>query len=125
MFTCCFGSSKSYNDISEVDPDSQYRSGLRYLKADKPTKAFECFQAAANANHAKAQFELANCYFLKRGTGQDEGKAKEWCEAAVKNGCGEKAQDFLKVLNAKPGSGSMVINIDPETGNMIVGFKSN
>jgi TPR repeat protein len=70
--------------------DVQYSLGLRYAKknADPESlkKAFECFQRAANQNHASAQCRLGYCYTNGTGTVPNQQKAFAWYEKAAKQG---------------------------------------
>lgn len=46
-------------------------SGLESVKAGDHEAAFECFQASAQQNYSKAQYNVGVCYEMGRGVRKD------------------------------------------------------
>ena len=75
-------------------PDAQYELGVRYMKEEDYTRAFECFSKAAEQGDAKAQGGLGELYYKGLGVKQNYTEAFKWFSKAYKQG-NAKAQTFL------------------------------
>lgn len=75
-------------------PDAQYELGVRYVKEEYYTRAFECFSKAAEQGDAKAQEGLGELYYKGLGVEQNYTEAFKWFSKAYKQG-NTKAQTFL------------------------------
>ncbi|WP_455208630.1 tetratricopeptide repeat protein [Kaarinaea lacus] len=84
------------------DPHEYYQLGLAALTGERGTrqldKAAEYFQSAAQANHGKAQYQLAMLYKQGIGVEQNDRLYKMWLEKAANAGVQSAARD-LRALN--------------------------
>ncbi|MFQ5757517.1 MAG: tetratricopeptide repeat protein [Acidiferrobacterales bacterium] len=71
-----------------------FRRGNRHFLAKNATKAIWCYQLAANAGHARAQYNLGLMYLKGEGLPRDALYGLEWPGKAAKNG-DKKAQALL------------------------------
>jgi len=79
------------------DADAQYKLGNYFAQDEKMFEAVGWWQAAAEQNHASAQFNLGVAYLKGGVLPKDDKKAKQWFKKAAKQG-NQKAKDTLKKL---------------------------
>lgn len=69
-----------------AEAEKNYQKGNELLKAQKPEKALACYEKAAEAGHAGAQYNMGAFYAEGRVVEQDYQKAVEWFEKAAEQG---------------------------------------
>lgn len=68
------------------EAEKNYQKGNDFLKAQKLDKAMACYEKAANAGHAGAQYNMGAFYAEGKVVEQDYKKAAEWFEKAAEQG---------------------------------------
>ena len=71
------------------EPDKLFEAGKIYDSIKKYSKAFACYQQAAQKGHIQAMYELALCYDFPKGCKQDLDKAFKLCLDLAKKGLPE------------------------------------
>jgi hypothetical protein len=92
--------------------DSRYRDGLEALQRQDYGRAHELIRAAAEAGHARAQYQFGIMCANAEGVPLDYVEAANWIRAAAEQGLGQ-AQSLLAWLHA---SGFGVAQDDAEAG---------
>ncbi|XP_053370051.1 death ligand signal enhancer [Clarias gariepinus] len=72
--------------------------GLESAKAGDHKAAFECFQASAQQNYSKAQFNIGVCYEMGHGVGKDLSKALQYYKRAALTGHPQAQYRWAKLL---------------------------
>lgn len=88
---------KSKRDLE--DPEDLFIAGLKIFPDDKKG-AFEKISAAANKNHARAQFHLALMLAEGLGCEKDARSASEWLEKAFANGYSYQEADYTAMCGS-------------------------
>ncbi len=78
--------------------EAAFKRGNRYLVAKEAMKAISCYQRAATAGHAGAQYNLGLMYLKGEGVARDALKGLGWIEKAADGG-DEKAQQLLQRID--------------------------
>ena len=69
-----------------AEAEKNYQKGNELLKAQKLDKALACYEKAASAGHAGAQYNMGAFYAEGKVVEQDYQKAVEWFEKAAEQG---------------------------------------
>lgn len=69
----------------ELSPEQWHELGRRYEESNS-LEAFRCYQVAAEQGYSEAQYDLARCYDIGKGTVQDKIQAAEWYAKAAGQG---------------------------------------
>jgi uncharacterized protein len=78
--------------------DAAFRLGNRHFLAKNVTKAIRCYQLAANAGHAAAQYNLGLLYLKGEGVARDALYGLEWLAKAADSG-DKKARELLHKID--------------------------
>ena len=82
----------------ELRSEAAFKRGNRHLIANDAMKAISCYQLAANAGHAGAQYNLGLMYLKGEDVPRNALKGLGWMEKAVDGG-DEKAQELLQRID--------------------------
>ena len=78
--------------------EATFKRGNRHLMAKEAAKAISCYQRAANAGHAGAQYNLGLSYLKGEGVPRDALYGLGWLAKAADGG-DEKAQALLQRID--------------------------
>ncbi|MBQ9771228.1 MAG: SEL1-like repeat protein [Lentisphaeria bacterium] len=73
----------SLEDELKNGPEKLYTTGKKYYDAGNYDQAVKYFRAAAERNHAGAQFNLGDCYYDGHGVSQSHEEAIKWYRKAA------------------------------------------
>ncbi len=82
----------------ELRSEAAFKRGNRHLVAKEAMKAISCYQRAANAGHAGAQYNLGLTYLKGEGVPRDALYGLGWLAKAADGG-DEKAQALLQRID--------------------------
>lgn len=91
-------------EADDGDAEAQYKLGNYSAQNDKMFDAVGWWQAAAEQNHASAQYNLGVAYLKGGVLPRDEKKARQWFKKAARNG-NSKAEETLKKLDEMKAAG--------------------
>ena len=74
--------------------------GLQYIKNKEYAQAYKCFLVAAGQGDAEAQYRLATCFYMGRGTAQNYESAASLYLRAAEQGYAP-AQNIIGILYTK------------------------
>jgi len=78
--------------------EAAFKRGNRHLVAKEATKAISCYQRAANAGHAGAQYNLGLMYLKGEGVPRDALNGLRWLAKAADGG-DKKARALLQRID--------------------------
>ena len=81
-----------------INGQTAYKRGNRYLLANEATKAIRYYRLAAKAGHTGAQYNLGLMYLKGEGIAPDVLRGLEWMTKAADSGDG-KAQGLLQKID--------------------------
>ncbi|MFQ5757785.1 MAG: tetratricopeptide repeat protein [Acidiferrobacterales bacterium] len=82
----------------QLHSETAFKRGNRHLIAKEAMKAISCYQLAANAGHAGAQYNLGLMYLKGEGIPRDALNGLEWIAKAANNG-DKKAHELLQRID--------------------------
>ena len=82
----------------ELRSEAAFKRGNRHLIVKDAMKAISCYQLAANAGHAGAQYNLGLMYLKREGVPRDAVNGLDWLAKAADSG-DKKAHELLQRID--------------------------